>query len=128
VPVVLQRSESEPESVTYSRRKRAQKSGRLTRFQANAVYVVALICGLASALSFLVPAPPLLLTALNAPAALGCFYLGIAASSVVGKALCVAWALAVGGWVRESRSRVVLAGVGAAHCLALGGLVRALVH
>ncbi len=90
--------------------------------------MVALICGLVPLLSLLIPAPALLLTLLNAPAALGCYYLGIAASSVLGKALCVAWAFATGGWVRESRSRAVLAAVGAAHCLALGGLVRALIH
>jgi hypothetical protein len=104
------------------------RAGLLTRFQANALYLFALGCGLSPLLALLVPAPGWLLVILNAPPALCCLYLGIAVSSIVGKTLCLVWALAAGGWVRESRSPAVLAAILAAHCLALGGLARALVR
>lgn len=92
------------------------------------VYLILLGCGLSPLLALLSPAPAWFLTLLNAPAVLICFYLGIAASSILGKVLCLVWALAAGGWIRETRAPAVLTAITAAHCLALGGLARILVH
>jgi hypothetical protein len=111
--------------MNYSRRRaRAKKPTRLSRFQANAIYLAVVAAGLLPLLTLIVPAPGWVLTILNAPAALGCIFLGVGAASVFGKSLCLAWALFVGGWVRQSRSPVVLAATAAAHFLCLGGLAR----
>ncbi|MGC4047367.1 MAG: hypothetical protein QM758_26500 [Armatimonas sp.] len=116
--------------MTYStsRKARAQKAGQLTRLQVNVLYLILLGCGMTPLLTLLAPAPAWLLTLLNAPAALICFYLGITASSVLGKTLCLVWALSAGSWIRQTRSPAVLASLAAAHCLALGGLARILVR
>lgn len=60
----------------------------------------------------------------NAVPVAGCVALGIAASSVIGKAFCVAWACAVGGAVRQSRSRLALGTLACVNLLALGWILR----
>ena len=70
-------------------------------------------------------APPVgLMTLGNAVPLAGCVALGLGASSVIGKALCLAWACAVGGAVRQSRSRIALGALACVNLLALFWILR----
>ena len=74
---------------------------------ANGIYAAALLAGTMPLWPTRPPA--VVLTLANGVPLAGCLFLGIAASSLLGKLFCVVWAAAIGGAVRQSRSRMALA-------------------
>ena len=108
------------------RRKTRRKSRHLSPLAANLVWLGIVAAGtlpLWHALAFSTP-PTFLMTVGNAVPVAGCLALGFAASSVIGKSFCLAWACAVGGAVRQSRSRLALGALVGANGVALLWVLR----
>ena len=107
-------------------RRGTRKKRRLSLLAANLVWLGIVGIGtlpLWHPLAFSSP-PVGLMTLGNAVPLAGCVALGFAASSVVGKAFCLAWACAVGGAVRQSRSRLALGTLACVNLLALCWILR----